>query len=229
MKAFNGYVALAAMDANSDGVITAADQAFADLMVWVDSNLDGVSQHEELASLPALGIAELNLSAKATDNSNHGNVIGLVSSYTTVDGTTREMADVWFSTMTTPDGSASPPTVAAGPPQQVQSAILSAPAQSAVPTLAESLSTYMFQPPLEPQVSQPIALSGMLSQSGLLAQGNDASSGLNGALELYYANRKNEGLSQAVSALQNTSAIDEPGKHQPHPVVILTVGKNSSS
>ncbi|MGZ4990660.1 MAG: hypothetical protein ACXV8S_07835, partial [Methylobacter sp.] len=97
-KAANGYDALTALDTNGDGVISNADNRFADLKVWIDSDADGVSQVSELATLDQLGITSLNLSAAATSEENNGNLVGLVSSYTTADGVTRAMADVWFAT-----------------------------------------------------------------------------------------------------------------------------------
>jgi hypothetical protein len=97
-KAVNGYQALSELDANHDGVINAGDSSFAELMVWVDSNSDGVSQSGELQSLQQLGISQLDLSAQKVTELDHGNIIGLVSGYTTTDGATHAMADVWFTT-----------------------------------------------------------------------------------------------------------------------------------
>jgi hypothetical protein len=64
--------------------------------VWVDANSDGVSQAAELKSLGELGIASLDLKAQATSLNSNGNWVGLTSGYTTVDGVTNAMADVWF-------------------------------------------------------------------------------------------------------------------------------------
>jgi phage tail protein X len=97
-KASNGYAALSELDANSDGSISAADKTFSDLMVWVDGNSDGVSQAGELHSLSSLGIASLDLKAQGASATDNGNLIGLTSNYTTTDGQTHEMADVWFAT-----------------------------------------------------------------------------------------------------------------------------------
>jgi hypothetical protein len=97
-KAINGYAALAELDANVDGVINSLDGSFADLMVWVDDNADGVSTGTELHSLSSLGITQLDLNAQSSTATDNGNLIGLVSSYTTTDGAMHEMADVWFAT-----------------------------------------------------------------------------------------------------------------------------------
>jgi hypothetical protein len=101
-KATNGYAALAELDANADGVINASDGDFADLMVWIDDNADGVSTGAELHSLSSLGITQLGLNAATSTETDNGNVIGLVSNYTTSDGVTHEMADVWFATSKVP-------------------------------------------------------------------------------------------------------------------------------
>ena len=99
-KATNGYQALAELDTDGDGYISAADTNFSELMVWVDGDSDGVSETSELHSLESLNIAQLNLAAQSTFTVDNGNVIGLASNYTTTDGSTHDMVDVWFATST---------------------------------------------------------------------------------------------------------------------------------
>ena len=95
-KAANGYIALSEMDSNGDGFITSTDSGFAELKVWADQNSDGVSQSNELRTLESLGITKLELSATSSTETDNGNLVGLVSSYETADGTKHAMADVWF-------------------------------------------------------------------------------------------------------------------------------------
>jgi hypothetical protein len=95
-RAGNGFAALAALDSNHDGVVNASDAHFNELKVWVDANHDGKTDPGELKGLVELGITGLNLAAVASDRVDHGNAVGLVSSYTTADGQSHEMADVWF-------------------------------------------------------------------------------------------------------------------------------------
>lgn len=95
-NAVDGFQALQTMDSNKDGVVDAKDAGFADLRVWVDANQDGVSQSSELHTLADLGITSLNLGATRTVDGDNGNVIGLVSSYTTADGQAHELSDVWL-------------------------------------------------------------------------------------------------------------------------------------
>jgi len=71
--------------------------------VWVDANHDGVSEAGEVKSLSQLGIVSLDLHGLAGHATDHGNLLGLTSSYTTADGATHAMADVWFAK----DGTAS--------------------------------------------------------------------------------------------------------------------------
>jgi hypothetical protein len=55
--AHDGFAALAALDANHDGVIDARDPAFASLLLWSDRNGDHVSSPDELAPLSSIVVA----------------------------------------------------------------------------------------------------------------------------------------------------------------------------
>src|SRR5690606_8428512 len=58
----NGFQALASYDSNSDGYITAEDQVWGSLLMWVDQSADGVSEEDELHTLDDLGITEISTS-----------------------------------------------------------------------------------------------------------------------------------------------------------------------
>jgi hypothetical protein len=97
-RAEDGFAALASLDSNHDGQISAADSEFAALRAWLDGNSDGVSQEGELVDLTSLGIVSIDLSAQAGTEMNNGNWLGLESSFTTQDGQTHDIADVWLRT-----------------------------------------------------------------------------------------------------------------------------------
>ena len=96
-KAKDGYQAMSALDTNHDGVLNNADKAFSQLQVWVD-NGDGITQRGELHLLTELGISSISLTSQASAEVDNGNLIGLMGSFTTADGKTHTMGDVWFQT-----------------------------------------------------------------------------------------------------------------------------------
>jgi len=65
----NGFIALAEFDrtasgGNNDGQIDSRDLVFFKLRLWQDKNHDGLSQEDELKSLPSVGLAVLELNYK---------------------------------------------------------------------------------------------------------------------------------------------------------------------
>ena len=94
--AADGFIKLAELDQNGDGLIDAGDAHFADLRVWTDQDQDGFSDGTELKSLQELNVASISLDAQAVSQTIEGNSVSAIASYTRTDGTTGAVADVWF-------------------------------------------------------------------------------------------------------------------------------------
>ena len=153
-RAADGYQALGVLDANADGVISAADSGFSALSVWVDANANGTTEAGELHTLAELSITQISLATAQTAKDNNGNVIGLESQFTTLDGKSHAAADVWLA-YALPSPSANPAAL-----------------NAQVASLGQSISVY--QATVTPPTSEPGALSAHgdaagYGSSGLLA------------------------------------------------------------
>jgi hypothetical protein len=60
-KAENGFAALAQYDANGDGVIDASDPVWGRLLLWIDSNHNGISEPGELRHITDTSITAIEL------------------------------------------------------------------------------------------------------------------------------------------------------------------------
>jgi hypothetical protein len=57
----NGFKALAVYDDNHDGVVNAKDSVWQQLLVWIDTNHEGISQPNELHHLDDIGIHSISV------------------------------------------------------------------------------------------------------------------------------------------------------------------------
>jgi hypothetical protein len=95
-KAPNGFVALAELDDNGDGVVDARDSAWSRLLLWTDLNHDGKSEPTELLPLSASKVIAIDLayhwSGRVDAAGNHYGYEGRLHEGTVV----RSFYDVFF-------------------------------------------------------------------------------------------------------------------------------------
>ncbi|MCA2719875.1 MAG: hypothetical protein IM485_19735, partial [Microcystis sp. M169S2] len=92
----SGLAALATLDSNHNGIISATDTQFNQILVWQDLNQDGISQANELKTLTQHGINSINLNGITTETVQDGNIIRKQSLFNRNDGTSGIIADVAF-------------------------------------------------------------------------------------------------------------------------------------
>ena len=98
------------LDTNADGLINSADANFGKLLVWQDSNHNGVADAGEMSSLADNGITAINLDATPTDGSIDGQGLQAQGTFSYANGTTGTFVEVALATVpgTAPDTSTSP-------------------------------------------------------------------------------------------------------------------------
>ncbi|MGA8889121.1 MAG: M10 family metallopeptidase C-terminal domain-containing protein, partial [Pseudolabrys sp.] len=106
----SGLAALKSLDTNADGLINSADANFSKLLVWQDSNHNGVADAGEMSSLADNGITAINLDATPTDGSIDGQGLQAQGTFSYANGTTGTFVEVALATVpgTAPDTSTSP-------------------------------------------------------------------------------------------------------------------------
>jgi hypothetical protein len=216
-KAANGYVALAALDTNGDGLMTRADAGFADLRIWVDGNSDGVSQTGEVRTLDSFGVAKLDLAATISWENNNGNFEGLVSSYETTDGARHAMADVWFVANKNEYANIAPVVTALNDDLSFKVGGL----VDAIGAFNESAST-MVNPVTMPGIdSLPPAGVASVTVAGVAAAVN----GIVDALKQFDPNGNTLVASAAIQSVPGLGSLTAPALPNPVSAGILAVGK----
>jgi|694.fasta_scaffold01069_41 Ca2+-binding RTX toxin-like protein len=95
--AANGFEALAALDANQDGVINLRDAIWEKLGIWQDRNSNAKLESGEWFSMAGAGISKLLLQYQNSDAfDQQGNQHRQFGSYQTSRGEDRAVTDVWF-------------------------------------------------------------------------------------------------------------------------------------
>ncbi|MDP6949228.1 MAG: hypothetical protein QF485_09275, partial [Arenicellales bacterium] len=89
--------ALATLDSNSDGMINALDDRFADILVWQDGNQDGSSSTAELQGLDGHNVTAIDLGAdKVYETGPDGSYVDARGEFTFGDGSTGEYVEATF-------------------------------------------------------------------------------------------------------------------------------------
>ena len=95
--AANGFVALADLDGNSDGVVDASDSAFAVLRIWRDANGNGMTEAGELLTLAQAGISGIRTAWQPSSLVDHNDQAHRqIGSAIRNDGSDAAVEDVWF-------------------------------------------------------------------------------------------------------------------------------------
>ncbi|MEX8493338.1 MAG: heme utilization protein, partial [Sphaerotilus sp.] len=166
----DGYAALRALDSNHDGKLSAADAHFSELKVWVDANSNGVADAGELKSLADLGIVSMDLTAQTGSHGDNGNVVAQSSSYTTADGQTHQMADVWFAKAAAPEVSDAQGPATASAPTTAADLLVAAPETPLADTTTAAPTMHAALPDVDLLASQASAqaLEELLRQQPIL-------------------------------------------------------------
>ena len=95
-RAANGFEALRELDSNADGMLSDADAAWSHLLLWRDTNHDGVSQAAELQRVSATTITALETAHFWTGRRDaHGNLFAY-QGRAYFDGRPRVIYDIYF-------------------------------------------------------------------------------------------------------------------------------------
>ncbi|NCR21969.1 MAG: hypothetical protein GPJ27_08630, partial [Microcystis aeruginosa L111-01] len=92
----SGLNAISTLDSTKNGIISASDDQFNQILVWQDLNQNGISEANELKTLAQHNITSINLNGLPTETIQDGNIIRTRSIFNRNDGTIGQLADVAF-------------------------------------------------------------------------------------------------------------------------------------
>ncbi|WP_170971248.1 calcium-binding protein [Mesorhizobium sp. GR13] len=92
----SGFSALAAFDANSDGVVDDIEASAAGIQIWRDGNQNGQTDASELLTFGQADIASISVIGTSSNTTNAGNVVAATGSFTRTDSSTGSAFDVKF-------------------------------------------------------------------------------------------------------------------------------------
>lgn len=97
LRAPNGFEALKELDVNRDGLVTGDDDAWAQLVLWHDTNHDGVCERSEIMPLAATAVTQLSTKYHWTGRRDaHGNLFAFHSVAALNSGKRVSYYDVFF-------------------------------------------------------------------------------------------------------------------------------------
>jgi hypothetical protein len=92
----NSMSALTSLDSNADGVIDSGDDRYDEILVWKDTNTDGVSASSELSGLSGHGISAIDLAVESVAENTAGSHIDARGTFVYDDGTTGTYVEATF-------------------------------------------------------------------------------------------------------------------------------------
>ena len=133
--------ALLSLDDNADGSIDAQDAAYQVLRLWLDGNVDGVTQEGELVGLEEQGIVSIDLATTAVDLEADGQQVYAQGDYVLESGEARQFIAVNLDQVAGAglgaDETAEAPSIAASLPTILRNADQAAESETEVPDIAD--------------------------------------------------------------------------------------------
>jgi hypothetical protein len=96
-RSSHGFAALSDLDDNNDGLISAVDAVWADLILWVDTNHNGFSEVSEMSRIGLSEIVSISTSSHTVNRKDsNGNEFRQQGQMNMANGSRRLIYDVWL-------------------------------------------------------------------------------------------------------------------------------------